>query len=202
MPRSGPELFVGRIPHRLAQLQPGTLLAVGVDALLLVEVDPVGRKLRLEGGTVMMEPAIHIVLVRLGCSHLAQALVGIFEPHLRIDPHRIVRRPLLGEIEHPEPDLHGRLPGRLAPEPEGQPLVDEDQLLITAVAVQIIQLRGDLLPIAEDRSPLRPRGHVADHHRIVPRGEGHPIVRLPALRRHRRNDRQRQQNKNRSFHTL
>ena len=127
------ELLVGRIPHCFAQFQPRTLLAVGVDALFLVEIDAVGGIFGFKGRAVVVELMVHVVLVRGKLRLLRKRLVGILPPHLRVDQRLVIVQDRLSRIL--DPSLH-RL---VTIEPDRK-----NQFVETAVAVQVVQLRGHL----------------------------------------------------------
>ena len=145
---TGGQLLVRRIPHRLGQLELRTFLAVGVDGLLVIEVDAVGGVLRFESRTVVVELVIHIVLRRGERIRRPQALIRIFQPHLGM--HAAFEHPLVGRRGVDDPEI-----------PRSGDVGDEDQL-----AQPFVQLGGDL-PRAFERhdGASGPPGHIPDHDR-------------------------------------
>ncbi len=142
------ELLVRRIPHRLGQLELRTLLAVGVDGLLVVEIDAVGGVLRLEGRAVVVQFMVHVVLLRGGAADGSQGLVGVLEPHLGM--YAFFENALVGVrgVENLEILAAGNVR-------------DEDQFVQFPV-----QLGGNPVNAAERHDgALRPLGHIADHDR-------------------------------------
>ena len=145
------QLLGRRVPHRLAQLELGLLLAVGVDRLLLVEIDAVGTPLRLDGGAVVVQLAVHVILER---EEGILLLIGVLlvtrlPPHLGIGAGGVLlRRGVLREGD-------GKLLRALHVGYKG------------GLREALVELRGDLLAIGRHDNRLRPGGHFADHHGAI-----------------------------------